>query len=118
MATYTKVKLSTAPTYGRAAEVATYAAPIHVTTTSATTIDEIWLWVSNVTAADQDIILYGGDGSGGYDPWSTLTVPARTTMLVLPGAILTGDGSSSGSIYGESLGFQALWYFGYVNRIA
>jgi hypothetical protein len=118
MATYTKVKLGNS-TNGRGILVAATTSPgtlVHTTTTTATTIDEVWLYAQNTDASPQKLTIeWGGTGSG-----DTLesTIPAESGLyLVAAGLILLYSGSTT-TINAFAATTNVIGIFGFVNRIA
>lgn len=118
MATFSKVKFS-ASTQGKPI-TATGTAPgtiIHTTGTSSSIIDEVWLYATNYTATDVFLTVYFG-GMTTANERIEMTVTAESGLyLVVPGLILTGDGSSGASIIALAGTGSAINIAGYVNRI-
>jgi len=89
---------------------------IHTTPTSSTIIDEIWLYASNTSSTQKNLTLeYGITGSTseiilGIDPRTGLSI-------VLPGTILSGDGTSGSSLTAYASDTGSINVIGYVNRI-
>lgn len=120
MATFTKTLLS-GSTRGRGIKVAATATPgttIHTTGTSATTIDEVWLYAYNSdTSARLVTIEFGGTSSP--DDHIKITIPAQSGLvLIAPGLTLTGDGSAGSTISAFCATTNVVTFHGYVNRIA
>lgn len=117
MATYSRVLLS-GSTSGKPIPVvatATLGTTIHTAVAGATSFDEIYLWVSNVTAAAATITIEWG---GATDPGSHITkavsVPANSPpVLLVAGEVLNG-GLVVTAFSGTA---SALNISGYVNRI-
>jgi hypothetical protein len=115
MATFSKVKLS-ASTDGKSIKIAaTATAGTTVHTAHATSLDEIYCWVSNSDTSDRTITIEWG---GATDPDNllvkTLTIPANSgPILVVPGLILTN--SMVFAIFASSA--NKIIATGYVNRI-
>ena len=118
MATFTKEILS-ASTNGRGIGVSLYPATntIHTTGTSATILDEIWLYAHNTdTTARKLTIEYGGTTTP--NDLIEFTVPAESGLyLIVPGLILRGTGSAGTTIAAGASASGVLNIFGYVNRI-
>lgn len=119
MATYTKVKLSGADALNTPFDSSTGSwVTVHQTGTSSTTLDEIWLWVSNydqVNTASMSMRFYRDDLGLAF-PFSRFTIPPQTTLLVLSGHISSGNGST----YSKLQVFETsadTYIYGYVNRI-
>jgi hypothetical protein len=120
MATFTKTLLS-GSTRGRGIKVAATATPgttIHTTGTSASTIDEVWLYAYNGHSGDVLLTIeYGGTTSP--DDTIKVTIPAQSGLvLVAPGLTLTGDGSAGLVVKAFAATADVVTIHGYVNRIA
>lgn len=120
MATFTKTLLS-GSTRGRGIKVAATATPgttIHTTGTSASTIDEVWLYAYNGHSSDVLLTIeYGGTTSP--DDTIKVTIPAQSGLvLVAPGLTLTGDGSAGLVVKAFAAAADVITIHGYVNRIA
>ena len=119
MAALTKVKLS-GSTNGRGIKVAataTAGTTIHATGTSASVLDEVWLYAYNDdTAAIALTIEWGGV----TDPDDTIVVsiPAQQGLtLVVPGLILSGTGAAASTVAAFAGTANKVVVHGYVNRI-
>jgi len=97
---------------------------IHTSSSTTTTIDEVWLYATNTaTAPVQLTVFYGGTvtGSNTYAP-ITQTIPAQSGLtLIVPGLILT-NGAVTVSAYATALSTTSnaasvINISGYVNRI-
>lgn len=120
MATYSKVLLS-GSTQGKAIKVAATASPgttIHSTTTSGTTVDEVWLYAYNSHSAAVNLtIQFGGTTSPDND--IVLSVPASSGLtLVVPGLPLTGSGSAAATVAAYAGTANVVTITGYVNRVS
>jgi hypothetical protein len=118
MATFSKQILS-GSTNGRGILVAATSTPgttIHATGTSATILDEIWLYAHNTSAATVKLTIeYGGTGTGDLIEF---TVPAENGLYpIATGLILRGTGSAATTIAAFAATTNVLNLFGYVNRI-
>jgi hypothetical protein len=122
MATYTKALLS-GSTQGKAIKIAATTSgsagtTIHATGTSATTIDEVWLYSYNSSASSVVLTIQWG-GVTAVDNEIKLTIPATSGLtLVIPGLILTGTGSAVNTIAAYASTTNVITISGYVNRIA
>jgi hypothetical protein len=101
---------------------------IHTSSATTSTIDEVWLYATNIsTAPIQLTIFYGGTATGSSINAPIIqTLPAQSGLtLVVPGLILT-SGSSTISAYitylsnpaTTSTAWSPVTISGYVNRIA
>jgi len=119
MATFDKVLLS-GSTGGRPIKVAATGSPgttIHATGTSATVIDEVWLYAVNTDSSDVKLTIeYGGTTSP--DDLIEFTVVAESGLyLMVPGIPLTGDGASAREVKAFAASGNVINILGYVNRI-
>ena len=88
---------------------------IHTASSTATDIDEVWLWATNVHSADVEVTV--GWGRAGYTASNSLfTVPTLAGLyLLVPGLILQGD-SSSQKLVNVNASSGHINFCGYVNR--
>ena len=118
MATFSKITLS-GSTDGRGIKVAATASAgttIHTASSTATTYDEIWLYVQNTSASSVKLTVQWG-GTTSPDDDIEVTVAAEAgLMLVAPGLVLKGNASPLvvSSFAGTA---NVLTIHGYVNRI-
>jgi hypothetical protein len=120
MANFTKLHLS-GSTGGRpikVAQTATAGTTIHTTGTSSSNLDEIWLYASNTDTTDRKLTIeYGGVSSP--DDLIEITIPAEAGLvLVIPGLLLSGDGSSARLVRAFAATANVINITGYVNRIS
>jgi len=125
MATFSKEYLSTS-TLGEPTLMTSTTAgsptPIHVTGTSGTVEDELWLYASNSHSADVEMILFFGYATGSVPTapadtlYQTITTKAGMT-LVIPGLVVTGSGSATTSVSAYDVTGSVINVWGYVNRI-
>ena len=92
---------------------------IHKTSTSATVLDEVWLWIHSPDPTTNVGRFMVGDASNGQ-MYYTQFVPLGTT-LVCPGIIMSGTGSAVKTL---TVGWEypndtseRVHVFGFVNRI-
>ena len=101
----------------KVAATATAGTTIHTTGTSATDIDEVWLWAYNDDAAAIVLTIEFG---GVTDPDNTIVQtiqPGQGLTPVVMGLPLRGDGSA-GRVVGAFAGTaNKVVLYGYVNRI-
>lgn len=119
MATFSKQKLS-GSTDGRMVLVtatATAGTLIHATGTSATIIDEVWLYAINTDTTDKKLTIeYGGVTAPG--DIIEFTVKAESGLyLIVPGLILTGTGVAANNVRAFAATGSVISVGGYVNRI-
>lgn len=120
MATFDKEFLS-GSTGGRQIKVAQTGTPgttIHATGTSATIKDEIWLYAFNSDSSARTLTLEWG-GTTSPDDTMVISVPPQTgLMLLVPGLILSGDGSTAKTVRAfVTGGANLVMISGFVNRI-
>ena len=122
MATFSKVLLS-GSTQGKAIKVVATTSgsagtTIHATGTSATTIDEVWLYAYNSSGAGVSLTIQWG-GVTAVDNEIKITIPSLSGLtLVVPGLTLTGTGSAANTIAAYAATTNLITISGYVNRIA
>ncbi len=120
MATFSKVKLSGSPD-GRGLVVAATSSTgttIHVTGTSSTVLDEVWLYAYNSDTAAITLTVEFGGTTAPKDNIK-LSIPATSGLtLVVPGLILSGTGSAASTITAFAGTTNKIVITGYVNRIA
>ena len=120
MATYSKQLLS-GSTQGKAIKVvatASVGTTIHTTGTSATAIDEVWLWAYNSSGSAVNLtIQFGGTATPDND--ILLAIPAVSGLtLVVPGLILAGTGAAGNTVAAYAGTTNVITITGYVNRVA
>ena len=118
MATFSKELLS-ASTDGRAIKIAATATAgtlIHTGSTTATTIDEVWLYAVNTDATDRKITLEWG-GVTAPDDLIELTIGAEAGLVLLaPGLLIKGN-STALLVRAFAATANVVDIHGYVNRI-
>tara|TARA_B100000586_G_C19863455_1_gene323847 strand:+ start:22 stop:384 length:363 start_codon:yes stop_codon:yes gene_type:complete len=118
MATFSKELLS-ASTDGRAIKVAATATAgtlIHTGSTTATTIDEIWLYAVNSDSTDRKLTLEWG-GVTVPDDLIEITIGAEAGLvLVAPGLLIKGN-STALLVRAFAATANVVDIHGYVNRI-
>jgi hypothetical protein len=120
MATFTKINLSgsTGGMPVKVAATATAGTTIHTTQTSATVLDEIWLYANNTDTTDRKLTIeYGGTTSP--DNLIEITIPAEAGLvLIIPGLLLAGTGSAGRVVRAFAATANVINITGYVNRIS
>jgi|TARA_B110001454_G_scaffold190783_1_gene190150 hypothetical protein len=118
MATFSKELLS-ASTDGRAIKVAATATAgtlIHTGSTTATTIDELWLYAVNTDATDRKLTLEWG-GVTVPDDLIEITIGAEAGLVLLaPGLLIKGN-STALLVRAFAATANVVDIHGYVNRI-
>ena len=120
MATYSKVLLS-ASSYGQPVTVVATSSTgttIHTTGTSATVIDEVWLYANNTSTSPVLLTVQFG-GTGAVQHAKPITVPAQSgDVLIIAGLPLTGTGAAASPIYAHASIGSVVTISGYINRIS
>ena len=120
MATFTKILLS-GSTGGRPIKVAASGTPgttIHTTQASSGVVDEIWLYATNTSASAVNLTIELG-GTTSPDDQIILAIPSKSGLtLVLPGCVLTGDGTSGRILRAFGGSANNVNLVGYINRIS
>lgn len=118
MATFSKQILS-GSTDGKAIKVAataTAGTTIHTGSTTATTLDEVWLYAVNSSAADVKLTVQWG-GTTSPDDDIEYTVKAENGLyLIVPGLILKGNATAL-VVRAFAATANVICISGYVNRI-
>ena len=121
MATYTKQLLSQSVN-GKAINITatgTNTTLIHTTSASSSSMDEVWLYATNATASDITFnLLYGGTNFSTDILFEGVIEAYAGSVLICPGVVAKGDGTTGFSIYGNSTSVSGINVFGYVNRIS
>ena len=119
MATFSKQVLS-GSTDGRPIKIAATSSPgttIHTGSTTATTIDEIWLYAQNTDTVGRKLTVEWG-GTSSPDDLLELTVPAESGLvLVSPGLIIKGNATAL-VVRAFAATANVITIVGYVNRIS
>ena len=120
MATYSKLNLS-GSTGGQPILVSASSTPgttIHTTGTSSSILDEIWIYANNTSASNVKLTIeYGGTSSPNNLIEVTINAEAGL-VLVIPGLLLSGDGTAGRVVRAFAATGQVINITGYVNRIA
>jgi hypothetical protein len=119
MATFEKLTLS-GSTDGRAVKVAataTAGTTIHTGPSSATVIDEVWLYAMNTDTTARKLTIEWG-GTSAPDDLIELTIPAESGLtLVAPGLLIKGNGTPL-VVRAFAASADVVTIHGYVNRIS
>jgi len=120
MTTFSKQFLS-ASTGGAAIKVAATTSTgttIHATGTSASIIDEVWLYAYNSHSSSVILTLqYGGTTSPDND--IKISLPSQSGLILIsPGLILKGTGSVEKTVYAYAGTANVVTLSGYINRIS
>jgi hypothetical protein len=119
MATFTKLTLS-ASTDGRAIKVAataTAGTTIHTGPSSASEIDEVWLYAMNTDTDERKLTVEWG-GTSSPDDLIEITLPAEPGLvLIAPGLLIKGNATPL-LVRAFASVTNVITLHGYVNRIA
>ena len=119
MATYSKTILS-GSTDGKAIKVAataTAGTTIHTGSSTATTLDEIWLYAVNTSSTAVKLTVEWG-GTGSPDDLIELTVqPEAGLVTVAPGLLIKGNASAALVVRAFAGTANVITIHGFVNRI-
>lgn len=119
MATFSKQILS-GSTDGRAIKVvatATAGTTIHTGSTTATTIDEVWLYAQNTDTTARKLTIEWG-GTTAPDDLIEVTIPAESGLtLVAPGLLIKGNATAL-VVRAFAASANVITIHGYVNRIS
>lgn len=118
MATFSKQILS-GSTDGKAikvAQTATAGTTIHTGSSTATTLDEVWIYAVNTSASDVKLTIEWG-GTSSPDDLIEYTVKAENGLyLIIPGLILKGNATPL-VVRAFAATANVITLSGYVNRI-
>ncbi len=90
---------------------------VHTTGTSATIIDEVWLYLFNSDTVDRTATIEFG-GATAPDQNIVLTVPFKGGLiLAVPGLILLGSGAASLTVKVFAAAANVVTASGYINRV-
>ena len=120
MATYTKVLLSESTQGQPITVVATASAgtTIHKTGTSASVLDEIWLYANNTSTSPVLLtVQFGGTSSPQHAKPITLA-PQSGDVLIVAGLPLRGNGAAELNVAAFAATASVITISGYVNRIS
>jgi len=118
-ATFSKVLLS-GSTNGKAVKVvqtATAGTTIHATGTSATILDEVWIYAVNSSASSVKLTIEFGGVSSPDDLIEVTVLPEAGLVTIIPGLVLSGTGSAATTVKAFAGTANVIMLSGYVNRI-
>tara|TARA_B100001094_G_scaffold9343_1_gene8333 strand:- start:17 stop:391 length:375 start_codon:yes stop_codon:yes gene_type:complete len=118
----TKILLSGGGTDGKPLQGSGSFQTIHTASSTATDLDEVWLWACNISATDA-LLKIGWGSSGQVGTQSILTISKQAGLyLVVPGLLLKGNAGTPKIVNvetatsGGSPAANAINMVGYVNR--
>jgi hypothetical protein len=118
MATFSKIPLS-GSTDGRGIHIDDAATPgktVHTGSSTATIIDEVWLYATNYDSTDRKLTIEWGGATAGGDIIEFTVKAENGLYLIVPGLILKGNATPL-VIAAFAATTSAINIFGYVNRI-
>lgn len=127
MASYRKMNLAPSGTEGdgdpiKITDTSGNGSFIHDTPLSTNVKDEVWLWMTNTSAAPVEVTMHIGyltTSAAAVDQRTVFTVPPKAGwMLVLPGQPLRGNGTLGRRIAAYAGAPGVVNVMGYVNRTA
>ena len=121
MATFTKLTLQPAGTTGTGlgilvAATATAGTTIHTASTTATTIDEIWLYAVNTSATAVKLTIEYGEATAPNGNIELTVQPEAGLVTVLPGLVLQGNATAK-VVKAFAATTNVIVLHGFVNRI-
>jgi len=121
MATFAKLALQPAGTTGDGlgilvAATATAGTAIHTASSTATTIDEVWLYAYNNHSSDILLTIEYGGVTAPKDVIKQTIITQAGLVLVVPGLVVQGNASAK-VIRAFAATANQISIFGYVNRI-
>ena len=121
MATFTKLALQPAGTTGtglaiKVAATATAGTAIHTASTTATTIDEIWLYAVNTSASSVKLTIEWGEATAPDGNIELTVLPEAGLVTVIPGLLLQGNATAK-VVRAFAATANVIMVHGFVNRI-
>ena len=121
MATFTKLALQPAGTTGDGlgilvAATATAGTAIHTASSTATTIDEVWLYAYNNHSSDILLTIEFGGVTSPKDVIKHTVITQAGLVLIVPGLLVQGNATAK-VVRAFAATASQISIFGYVNRI-
>ena len=121
MATFSKLALQPAGTTGTGlgvlvAATATAGTAIHTASSTATTIDEIWLYAVNTSASDVKLTIEWGEATAPNGNIEYTVKAENGLYLIVPGLLLQGNATAK-VVKAFAATTNVIVIHGYVNRI-
>jgi hypothetical protein len=121
MATFTKLALQPAGTTGTGlgilvAATATAGTAVHTASTTATTIDEIWLYAVNTSASNVKLTIEWGEVTAPNGHIEYTVAAENGLYLIVPGLLLQGNATAR-VVRAFAATTNVITIHGYVNRI-
>ena len=117
--TFSKVLLS-GSTNGKAVKVVqtvTAGTTIHATGTSATILDEIWIYAVNSSSSSVKLTIEWGEATVPDGNIEVTVLPEAGLVTIIPGLVLSGTGSAATTVKAFAGTTNVIMLSGYVNRI-
>ena len=117
--TFSKVLLS-GSTNGKAVKVvqtATAGTTIHATGTSASILDEVWIYAVNSSASSVKLTIEWGEATAPDGNIEVTVLPEAGLVTIIPGLVLSGTGSAATTVKAFAGTANVIMLSGYVNRI-
>jgi len=121
MATLSKLCLQPAGSTGtglaiKVAATATAGTAIHTASTTATTIDEIWLYAVNTSASSVKLTIEWGEATAPDGNIEVTVQPEAGLVTIIPGLLLQGNASAK-VVRAFAATANVICIHGFVNRI-
>jgi hypothetical protein len=121
MATLSKLALQPAGTTGtglaiKVAATATAGTAIHTASSTATTIDEIWLYAVNTSTSSVKLTIEWGETTSPDGHIEVTVLPEAGLVTVIPGLVMQGNASAK-VVRAFAGTANVICIHGYVNRI-
>lgn len=121
MATFTKLALQPAGSTGtglgvKVAQTATAGTAVHTASSTATTIDEIWLYAVNSSASSVKLTIEWGQADAPDGNIEVTVLPEAGLVTVIPGLVLQGNASAK-VVRAFAGTADVIVIHGFVNRI-
>jgi hypothetical protein len=121
MATYSKLALQPAGSTGtglgiKVAATATAGTAIHTASTTATTIDEIWLYAVNTSTSAVKLTIEWGEATAPDGNIELTVQPEAGLVTVIPGLLLQGNATAK-VVKAFAATANVIVMHGFVNRI-
>ena len=122
MATFTKLALQPAGSTGtglgiKVAATATAGTAIHTASSTATTIDEIWLYAVNTSTSSVKLTIEWGEATAPDGNIELTVLPEAGLVTVIPGLVLQGNATAK-VVRAFAASANVVVVHGFVNRIA
>ena len=122
MATFTKLALQPAGSTGtglgiKVAATATAGTAIHTASSTATTVDEIWLYAVNTSSSSVKLTIEWGEATAPDGNIELTVLPEAGLVTVIPGLVLQGNATAR-VVRAFAATANVVVVHGFVNRIS